>query len=181
MSPRNLKILLAVSVLLNVFVLAAICGGLLMGHRLVHEIGPGRGNPMMRAAQHMPEAEQQAFHRQMRAVAAQTLPAITEARKARDAAADGLIALKPDAARIKQDLARARAAESLARGQMEDALVQFAVTLEPKARERLADGLRRAAPRHGRHMMMDGPPGPPPGAPPPPRPLDAPPPLEPPQ
>jgi hypothetical protein len=93
-----------------------------------------------------------------------------------------LIALKPDAARIKQDLARARAAESLARGQMEDALVQFAVTLEPKARERLADGLRRAAPRPGRHMMMEGPPGPPPPGPPlPPRPLDAPPPLEPPQ
>ena len=177
MSPRNLKILLAVSVLLNVFVLAAICGGLLMGHRLMHEMGPGRGNPMMRAAQHMPEAEQQAFHRQMRAVAAQTLPAITEARAARNAAADGLIAAKPDTTKIKQALARARAAETLARGQMEDALVQFAVTLEPKARERLAEGLRRAPPRLGRHMRMDGPPGPPP----PPRPLGAPPPSGPPQ
>ncbi len=177
MSPRNLKILLAVSVLVNVFVFAAICGGLLMRHRLMHEMGPGRGNPMMRAAQDMPEPEQQAFHRQMRAMAAQTLPAITEARTARNAAADGLIAAKPDPVKIKQDLARARAAESLARGQMEDALVQVAVSLEPKVRARLAEGLRRASPRPGRHMMMDGPPGPPP----PPRPLDGPPPSEPPQ
>ena len=177
MSPRNLKILLAVSVLVNVFVLAAICGGLLMRHRLMHEMGPGRGNPMMRAAQDMPEPEQQAFRRQMRAMAAQTLPAITEARTARNAAADGLIAAKPDPIKIKQDLARARAAETLARGQMEDALVQFAVTLEPKARERLAEGLRRASPRPRRHMMMDGPPGPPPPA----RPLDDRPPSGPPQ
>jgi hypothetical protein len=93
-----------------------------------------------------------------------------------------LIAAKPDTTKIKQALARARAAETLARGQMEDALVQFAVTLEPKARERLADGLRRAAPRPGRHMMMEGPPGPPPPGPPlPPRPLDGPPPSGPPQ
>jgi uncharacterized membrane protein len=176
MSPRNLKILLAVSVLVNVFVLAAICGGLLMRHRLLHEMGPGHGNPMIRAAQDMPEPEQQAFHRQMRAVAARALPAMTEARNARNAAADGLVAAKPDAAKIRQDLARARAAETLARGLMEDALVQFAVTLEPKARERMAEGLRRAAPRPGRHMMMEGPPGPPP-----PRPLDGPPPSGPPQ
>ena len=131
MSPRRLKILLAISVLINVFVVAAVCGGLLMRHRLMHEMGPGRGNPMMRAAMGMPESDQRAFHQQMRAAAAKSAQSLIAAQSARDAAADGLLAAKPDPERIKQDLARARSADLAARGQMEDALVAFAVTREP--------------------------------------------------
>jgi Ca2+-binding EF-hand superfamily protein len=89
----------------------------------------------------------------MRAAAAQAAQNLNAAQTAREAAADGLVAARPDPAKIKQDLARARNADLAARSQMEDALVAFAVTREPKAREHLAEGLRHATPKSGRHMM----------------------------
>ncbi len=138
MSPRTLKIACALSVLFNIFLVAAVVGGaawLRASHPMI-----SAGSIRLAGAE-LPFPERHAFraalhetHRAMRPVALVRL-------QARQDAAALLRAPVLDQAALSAALARARAADLAMRERLEARAVSFAATLPPADRAKLADGL----------------------------------------
>lgn len=149
MSGSTLKVALAASLALNIFVLGAVAGA--YGTRMRAEqqrVAPG-GNPLMRAGDQLPEGQREAFRQRLRQQGQLTQPLSREAREARLEAARALGASDFDAAAVSAAFVRARVADIQAREKLETAVVEFAAGLAPAERRRLAEGLRQP-PRAGR-------------------------------
>ncbi|WP_454882936.1 periplasmic heavy metal sensor [Sphingomonas oryzagri] len=144
MSSRTLKIICAVSVLLNIFLLGAAVGGVvwvrarhpLMGVGAIRVVGS-----------ELPADERRAFRRALREARLEMRPTAMAGRQARDDAATLLRAPTLDQAALDEALARARAADIAIRGHVEQRAVAFAATLPPDERAKLAEGIER---RHAR-------------------------------
>ena len=143
MTGRWIKILLAVSLTLNLFAAGAVAGVLIIRQQTLARAGGG--DPLMSAANALAPAQRDAF-RAMMGVKLQTLrPSLRDARLARRAAMT-LIQTQPfDRAAASADLARARTDEATARGEVEEAILDFAASLQPDQRVAFAKGLTRAA------------------------------------
>lgn len=159
MSPRALKIGLALSLVLNMFLLMAVGGAIAMRHQLMTNDRSNRPNSIMRIAKDMPPESRKAMRRVLREAVVATMPDLKTAHDARIAAADSLAAAKPDRALIDRNLQRAREAEMRARAGMESAAVTYALTVSPDDRVRIAESFRRPPPsarRHGGPGFMRG-------------------------
>jgi uncharacterized membrane protein len=146
MSGNGLKIALGVSLVVNVFVVGAAAGVL-----LTHGHGPngGRGglggNPLAHAGDALPTVDRDAFRATLRAQIPTVRPIQQDARQSRRAATDAIMAPTYDRAGIGALMARARADDEKARGQIEDAVLDFAAKLPADERTTLVEGMRRGA------------------------------------
>jgi uncharacterized membrane protein len=176
------KIALAVSLALNLFIGGAVAGAAFQRHRVMDmRNGPAPGNPLMRAGDGLPPDEREAYRMRMRQSAMANQALLAADRAARDRAVIAFSAPNFDPQAATTALAASRDAEVAARTQLETTVVDFAKTLDPDDRRALAQGLKQGPGRGGRAgfggrrhnggmggPMHDSPPGdglPPPGPP----------------
>jgi uncharacterized membrane protein len=135
MTAGNLKVLLTISVVVNLFALGALGGGAAMW------VATSQRHPLRAAGDPLPSADRLRFHQMLKAVNQQARPLQKSARDNRRAAA--LLFVQPtfDAAAVADALSRARDADLSVRTQVETALVGFAATLPQTERQALAVGL----------------------------------------
>jgi len=131
----KLKVLLAVSMVVNLFALGALGGGTAMWFATLAR------HPIRAAGDALPDADRLRFHQMFRLVAKEARPLQQSARESRRAAA--LLFTQPsfDAPAVAEALSRARDADVTARTEVETALVGFAATLPQAERQALANGL----------------------------------------
>jgi uncharacterized membrane protein len=142
MSGRWGKVLLAVSLVLNLFVIGAVAGVLIMRQQLLARAASS--DPVMRAADALPSPQREAF-RAMIGVQIQALrPGLRDARLARRNAMARLQTEPFDRAGAGADLARARMDDQNARAAVEEAILNFAAQLPPDQRAAFGKGLVRA-------------------------------------
>ncbi len=144
-SQRTLTLALVASVALNLFVIGAVVGVLILGHRLREAAnGANRpGQPLWTAADTLRPEQQRAYRQVLRGEAAGVGGQMRQARQARRAAWADLGAEPLDGPAVSRRLAEARALEMTAREGVEDRIVAFAATLPPADRAELAKGLAR--------------------------------------
>ena len=141
MTTRPLKIALAASVLLNIFLVAALIGGAASLHRYrSREMGP---RSLRVAGAELPRGQRRAFRRHLRDARRAAGPQIAASRAARERAAALLEQRVLDRAALEDTLAKSRAADFAVRAQMEAGAVDFITTLAPADRMRLAEAMRR--------------------------------------
>ncbi len=171
----RLKLVLVASLVLNVFLVGAVAGAIIVRGRLAQMAAPPPPRQpagLMRGLQALAPDDRMAFRRAMRDRAATVEPILREARAARLQAVDEFARPTFDRAAALAALARAREAEGRARAQLEEGVVAFASGLPADKREALGLALRRGGPMMG--MGRRGGPGAHegPGSPPPPPPPD---------
>lgn len=166
MTPRSLKIALAVSVALNLFAIGLAAGGVIVGAKLADERRSPRHVTFVQALQSIEPETRDNVHDSMRALALSARPDFQESREARRQAIALARAETFDRESVDALLARSRAAEMRGRTRMETGTVEILSTLEADDRAQLASMLTR----HGRRgasrgHRSDGPPPPTPSAP----------------
>ena len=147
MTPKSLKIALAVSVALNLF---AVAGGVTyvvnrdrIERRIEDQRRPGREGPLAEVLADLDPAVRQRVRTSLRESALAARPDFEAARAARREAID--VAGQPtlDAARVESLLEQSRAAEMRGRTRLENGAVAVLATLTPEERKALAPILQR--------------------------------------
>ena len=138
MSPRTLKIALAVSVALNLFAIGLAAGGVIVGSRLADDRRAPRHQAFSETVGAMSPEARAAVRSAMRDVALSARPDFREARDSRRQAIE-LARTEPfDAAEVNALLARSRAAEARGRARLEAGTIEVLQTLSPADRAALA-------------------------------------------
>ena len=152
MMPR-VRLLLAVSLLVNVFAVGAIGGGLFMLSRGAGLRAHPARHPALRAAgDGLPAPDRARFRLAIRTVMQDSRDLVATARLSRAAAADLFVQPVFDGAAVLAALERARIADLELRRRLETAAVQVAAGLPIEERLFLARGLERGGPlRHPAH------------------------------
>lgn len=147
-SQRTLTVALVASVALNLFVIGAVVGVVVVGHRVreVAQSREGARQPLWRAADALPPEHQRAYRQLLQAEAGGVGGQMRQARQARREAWNDLGGEPLDGPAISRRLKEARALEMTARGGVEDRIVAFAATLPSAERAELARGLARSGP-----------------------------------
>ena len=145
MSGRGLKIVLAVSLAVNLFTVGAIGGLVYVGSRRQAARSAAIGNPLVRAADALPPAEQETFRQMLRRHVVQDRPTIRDSRQARRRLMELLAAPAVDRAAVGAALAQARADDSAVRAHLEDGVADFVAGLSPTDRAAFVGGFRKAA------------------------------------
>lgn len=140
MSNRTLKICCAVSILLNIFLLGAAIGGAVWLRARHPMIGAGA---LRVAGSDLPRDERRAFRRALRTARLEMRPTAMASWQARDDAATLLDAPTLDRAKLAKALARIRAADLAIRAHVEARAIDFAATLPPGDRAKLAEGIEQ--------------------------------------
>ena len=147
MTSKSLKIVLAVSVALNLF---AVAGGVTyvvnrdrIERRIEDQRRPGREGPLAEVLADLDPAVRQRVRTSLRESALAARPDFEAARAARREAID--IAGQPtlDAARVESLLEQSRSAEMRGRTRLENGAVAVLATLTPEERKALAPILQR--------------------------------------
>jgi len=147
-TPGRVRLLLALSVALNLFL-----GGLIAGAWFTE--GRERDRPAPRRLSYLAAAEQldPEDGARLRALleqkAADTRPRLRALRAARREAEAAMAAPRYDPEAVRRALARAQAEELALRREIDDAVIAFALTLEPEERAALAPVFRKRG-RDGR-------------------------------
>lgn len=154
MTDRRLTLLLAASLLANVFAAGAVGGGLLMlsrqGGGRLHAAAPHR--PIIDAGATLPAADRARFAHLVRRTLRDDRDLSRIARESREAAASLFVQPQFDQSAVNAALQRARDADIELRLRLETAAVGFAATLPVDERALLADALARGGPlRHPQH------------------------------
>jgi uncharacterized membrane protein len=144
MRPRTLAILLAVSVILNVFVVGAFVG-VFFGQSFGMSPPPAaRPNAMMAAADRLDPTDRDVFRALMQDEVQRQGPTALDARMARRQAAELMRQPTFDRAAAGALLDRARSDDTQVRAAVENALLDFAARLDQHGRTTLSEGLGRA-------------------------------------
>jgi uncharacterized membrane protein len=144
MNDLTLRRWLVASLVLNVFVVGAVAGGAArwwVGERSVAAAEPPRG--LRHAADDLPEAQRRSFLVDLRNARRAVAEPLQAAREGRQEVLRLMREPRFEADAVAQTLAKTRAADMAARERFEAAVVDFAGTLSPADREKLADGLAR--------------------------------------
>lgn len=169
MNERGKGLALAVSVILNVVLIAAVVAGLWMAREAWRDRVERRGPPLYVAARSLPKADQDKLRNDMREAALSARGDFRQAREQRRKAAELAAAPSYDRVAVLAALRAANAAEMRGRGKLDDRLTTLFDSLSPQARKTLAPGFEH----HSRRLRERGrEPAPPEGAPPPPPPAD---------
>jgi uncharacterized membrane protein len=138
-----MRILLGVSLALNLFMIGAIAGVFILRQQIV-----ARGveaDPVMHAADALPPARRDAYRALMRTTLEALRPGLRDARQVRRHAMAIMRAEPFDRAAANVDLAHARADDAAARGEVEEAILNFAQGLPQEQRAMFVRGLERSA------------------------------------
>lgn len=165
MTPGQKSIALAVSVTLNVVLIAAVAGGLYFARQAWKE--RAERAPLFHAARELPQADQDRLRDQMRAAGREARPQFRLARQHRKKAAELAAATAYDRTRVLNELSQANAAEMRGRTILDNQLVSALAGMSAQSRQTLAPSLehrsRGMRGRRGRDRR-DGPGAPPPPA-----------------
>ncbi|PAQ07308.1 periplasmic heavy metal sensor [Mesorhizobium temperatum] len=143
MNERSIRILFAVSLAVNIFVLGAAAGAGYMWHTQERQRdGAGDQRGLRFAAAGLSPEQRKAFRQALAEARRQSAADIEAARAGREQIARLIEAEPIDAAAVSETLASVRQADMALRGRLEQAIVSFATTLTPADRARLVDGLR---------------------------------------
>ncbi len=169
---RGWKIAIGVSLALNLFLVGAVVGVLVVGARTLMERADfrrdGGGGRVFAAFQALPQDRRQALRAMMREQAMDAAPDMRAAAEARRHAEQLMAADRYDASAVAAALTEARQAEDRARARLDSTLAARLATLTPQERVVFAQVMMRGpprGPRGGRGGRGDGSPpgGPPPG------------------
>ncbi|WP_296817253.1 periplasmic heavy metal sensor [Brevundimonas sp.] len=149
MSPRSLKIALAVSVTLNVFVVGAVAGGLIVGGRALQEHREVRA-PVFALVRSLDAPEQERVRGALRESALAARSDFEAARAARLQAVELASAQTFDRAAVDAALERSHQAEGAGRRRLESTLLDVMADLDPAERQTLSLALVRRGPERGR-------------------------------
>lgn len=164
MTERGKGLALAISVTLNVVLIAAVAAGLWMARQAWRERMERHGPDLFQAARTLPQADQDKLRADMREAALSARADFHAARDLRRKAAQAAAGASYDRAVVLQTLREANAAEMRGRGKLDERLTAVLATLSPQARRTLAPGLEHRSRRL--HAHGAGPTPPPGGAPP---------------
>ncbi|SAL41511.1 membrane protein [Caballeronia sordidicola] len=148
MPIKRLRTLLAVSAVLNIFLLGAIGGG---AYRWIEKqkadaLAQQRG--LRFAAAELPQARRDQLRDALRQTRRETLPLILSARSGRIDVVQALQSPQFDRAALDAALARTRDADMAVRARVEGTVADFAATLDAGERMKLVDALQRHGPLH---------------------------------
>lgn len=146
MTPRTIRILLIVSLTLNVFIFGAVAGGAFMWTRADDPPALAQrqsGGGLRQAGGLLPDEQRRAFRQALRGVRQQSAALIEQGREGRQEAARLLSEPTVDQAAVNAALSRARAADIALRARLEDRIVTFAATLPAEQRRTFVDALQR--------------------------------------
>ena len=138
MSPRTLKVALAISVALNLFAVGLAAGGVIVGARLADDRRTPRHQAFSEAVAAMSPETREAVRTGMRQVALSARPDFREARRSRREAIEAARAEPFDAAQVEALLGRSRAAEARGRARLEAGTIEILQTLSPADRAAFA-------------------------------------------
>jgi len=144
MNSRSWKVVLVVSLVLNVFLLGAIAGGAYRWYAARDAAAPlaAQQRALRFAAQTLSAERQKAFAESLRNGRRDGRQLAREAREARREVLRLLAAPQLDRAALDAALARTREADSGLRAKVESSVADFAATLSPQERVEFADSLR---------------------------------------
>jgi uncharacterized membrane protein len=145
-SPKRLKTLLVVSLLINVFLIGGIIGGLYKWSTHPRPTGAGVQHGLRQALARLPDARRQQLRHMLREIRTENQPLIVASRQAHLDLIHRLQAPTLDRDALDADLDRARTADITLRTRVDATLADFAATLPADERQTLAQAL--AAPRH---------------------------------
>jgi len=167
MTPGQKSIALAVSITLNVVLIAAVLGGLYFARQAWRERAE-RGH-LFQSARELPDADQARLRDQMRLAGREARPQFRLAREHRRKAADLAAAPTYDRAAVLKALTDANAAEMRGRAVLDEQLTEALAGFDTEARRKLAPSLefRSRGLRGRRGHDRRGPDGPRPDGPPP--------------
>ncbi len=151
MSDRALRIGLIVSIILNVFLVGGVVGGLAFWrlNPQVHASAAPANAPQQRralrfAADQLSTQQQRAFRQALRQARMDTLPNLRESQAQRRELV-GLIGAETfDRSAVMSALSRARSADAAVRARLETAIVDYAAGLSPADRAVFVQGLARS-------------------------------------
>lgn len=155
---RRFVVLLAVSLVLNVFLLGLIGGSLWYWTR---DSGMGfRNGWRSRVAESLTEPQARALHQAIHATFQEAMPALRQGRAARAEAQRLFVQPQFDAAAIDAKLDQALASDMALRTKLEHRMVEFAATLPQDRRAKMAEALKDGPFRQGglHSHRMAGPP-----------------------
>jgi uncharacterized membrane protein len=141
-SRRWVNILLAISLVVNLFIVGAVVGVLVVRQQVLSQTS---GDPLVDAANALPPAERAVFRATISARIESLRPQLRDARLARREAMSRFQTEPFDRTAASADLARARTDDQAVRGQIEEVILDFAAKLPPNQRADFAKGLSRAA------------------------------------
>jgi uncharacterized membrane protein len=147
MSGSRLKMTLAISLLVNVFILGGVAGGAYRfwsGPDRVAAAAPQRGVRL--AATELSAARQQQFREALRDARRGAQPLVERSREGRQEIGRLFGAQPFDSDAVGRAMADTRQADIDLRGRIETAVVNFAATLDPDERQRFAEGLQERGP-----------------------------------
>jgi uncharacterized membrane protein len=151
MSPRTLKTLAAVSLVLNVFLLGSLAGG---AYRITgffaHQKAVAEQQRGIRfAAADLSADRQRQLREALRDTRRASVPLIRQARDGRTDVAHILAAPTLDRAALDAALARTREADVTLRSRIEGTVAEFAATLTPEERMKVVSAMERFGPLRG--------------------------------
>ena len=144
MNDVSLKRWLVTSLVLNVFIVGGVAGGAArwwFTERSVTAAEPPRG--LRHAADDLPAEQRRSFLVGLRNARRAVAEPLQAAREGRQEVLRLMREPRFKADAVAQTLAKTRAADMAARERFEAAVVDFATTLSPPDRQKLADGLAR--------------------------------------
>jgi uncharacterized membrane protein len=141
--PKQLKPLLAASLLLNVFLIGCVAGGLYqwLAHPNPTEDLAVHPHDLQQILAQLPETRRHELRHLLRQTRTESQPLILAGRKARLDVIRQLQAPTLDRNALEADLDRAREADVALRARVDMALAEFAGTLPLNERQKLADSM----------------------------------------
>lgn len=149
MTDRGLKVALGISLALNIFVIGAVAGGLIMGVRGLDHRPNRERPPVIELVQSLDEADRAEAERTLRESGLAAREDFNTARRFRAEAIALAGAETFDRPAVEAALAQSRAAEAEGRTRLEGSLLDLMGQLDQADRERLAPSLARRG-REGR-------------------------------
>lgn len=143
MTDRGLKIALAVSVAVNIFVAGAVVTGLAVGLRGLPDRPYGERPPVFTLVQSLDEADRAEAEQSLRSSALAARGDFESARRLRAEAIDLAGAETFDRPAVEAALARSREAEAVGRSRLEDTMLDLLQRLDQEDRQRLAPAFAR--------------------------------------
>jgi uncharacterized membrane protein len=147
MEGRGLKIALAVSLVVNVFIIGAVAGFLLTPV-LAPPTAQAMKNPTIAAGEQLNPDDRAAFHQMLSDASQASGPTVLDSRLARRELIQLLKTEPFDRAGATAAMARARADDQQVRARLDEAVLDFAAKLSPQERAAMAEGFRRAVLKH---------------------------------
>lgn len=142
MSESSNRLLLALSLALNIFLVAAAAGAGVMWYWSQHPKSAGGQRAIWLAAKSLSVEQQQAFRKLLGEARRGTKSETAVGRASRDELARLLVQDPLDRTAINAELEKIRSADAVLRARLEETVVGFAETLSIAERKLLVEGLR---------------------------------------